>query len=533
MRLPIRAEQPKHKAMRIFERTALPKTVLFLCILLHMAVTLTYAITQHYELKTFGLDGAAFVQLMHNVTHAKGLTSSLAAPFVPQHWFGFHFSPILYLLVPFYLLCPSVHIFLAIGSVTVALAAWPIFLVARKILDSSPRALLIAILYLINPFVFNGVLHDFHEIDIAPLCLATMLWAVVERKRNLLLLLSIVLVCIKEHYGLSVAGFGMLWAWQWKEPKFGLSLSLLGIAVLCIVLFAVMPHYNPQGVAAMLNNASSVDRFSWISSKEGIAAHLPAFATGALLYGLALLVPFLLLPLAGFMWLLPAMADVGANILSQDAMMRSSLSYHSIAIIPVVAIACCHAFRRFIPQGKSGDVMLALVVASGCFSLLFSNLPTQMIGMNSWELSAPKLAYDTEDAEAIAAINQLITIDASVSAQANILPHLAARFEAVPYPFIGNANYIVLHLAFPFQYSLSVLGVPYGTQGEYYFSNTEALMDDKAWGTVYYSNRWVVMQKHAKDSPHARQAMLAGLEKLKQEYAYVQHKMQKVRLNPS
>jgi uncharacterized membrane protein len=381
--------------------------------------------------------------------------------------------------------------------------------------------------------VFNGVLHDFHEIDLAPLCIAYMLWAVVEHKRNSLLILSIMLMSIKEHYGLSVAGFGLLWAWYWKDAKFGLSLSVLGVAVLCFVLFAVIPHFNPQGVAAMLNDSSSIDRFSWITTKEGIATHLSEIAISALFYGLALLVPFLLLPLAAFVWLLPAIADVAANTLSLDGMMRSSLSYHSMAIIPVIAVACCQAFRRTIPSGKSGDVMLALVVASSCFSLLFSNLPTQMMGRNIWELSSPKLDYNAEDKTAIAAINKLIPPDAAVSAQANILPHLAARFEAVPYPFRGNASYIVLHLALPFHYSLSVLGVPYGTQGDNYLSKTEALMDNRAWGIVYCSNRWVVIQQHAKDTTHCRQSVLAEFEQFKEEYGYVQRKMQKTRLNPS
>ena len=510
--------------MRIFKNSSPSRGyyILLLCIAAQAALTFCYAVTLHYQLKTSGFDSMVYEQLMRNFLDGKGLTTSIAPPYMPQYWLGFHFSPILYLIVPFYNFFPRVETFLAIGSVAVALAAWPIFLTAKTILKDSFQALLMALLYLTSPFVVNGTVWGFHEVDFAPLCIAWMLWAVVHKKRGALLGLSIILLCIKEHYGLSIAGFGVLWAWQWREAKFGLGLTAGGIAALYAICFVIIPHFNPAGVATMMNAASGEDRFSWITSMDGIKSHIASAASDGFWYGLKLLLPFLLLPLGAFMWLLPAMADVAANSLSLQMMMRLPFSYHSIAVMPVLVIALCQVLAHYFPaKKKSNDMMLAVVVAAVCFSYMQLALPFSEMG-NIWELSSPQFDYSPADRKAIDDINALIGPDASVSAQINILPHLKPRFDMSPYPLAtGNADTIILQLAFPFKRALSVMGIPYSVSGSTYFSNAESLLHNPDWGVVYYSNRWVVLQKNTADNAANRTAALQALASLTQEYEQV------------
>ena len=231
--------------------------------------------------------------------------------------------------------------------------------------------------------------------------------------------------------------------------------------------------------------------------------------------------PFLLLPLGAFMWLLPAMADVAANSLSLQMMMRLPFSYHSIAVMPVLVIALCQAFKYFPAKKKSNDIMLAVVVASTCFSYMQLALPFSEMG-NVWELSAPQFDYSPADRKAIDDINALIGPDASVSAQVNILPHLKPRFDMSPYPLAtGNADTIIVQLAFPFKRALSVMRIPYSVSGSTYFSNVESLLHNPNWSVVYYSNSWLVLQKNAADNPANRTAALQGLASLTQEYEQV------------
>jgi len=508
-------------SMRIF-------SALFFCIAAQAALTLCYSLSLHYELKTSGFDSMVYAQLMQNFLDGKGFTSSINPPYVPQYWLGFHFSPILYLILPVYYFFPHIETFMAIASVSVALAAWPIFLCARTILQNSSRALLIALIYLCSPFVINGAILGFHEVDFVPLCMGWMLWAVIHKKCSALLILSTVLMCIKEHYGLSVAGFGLLWAWQYRECKFGFGLAAFGLAALCFIFAVIIPHFNPMGAPTMLNAASAEDRFSWVMSRSGIEAHIAAIANDGFWYGVKLLLPFLLLPLGSLMWLLPGIADAAANSLSLQIMMRSPFSYHSMALMPVIMIALCQTIKKYVPEKKTNDVMLALVVASTCYAYIQLALPVSDMS-NVWELSAPQFAYAQTDRKAIDDINALIGKDAPVAAQANILPHLHPRFEMFPYPLAtGNANRIVLHLAFPFTHALSLLGIPYSVANPTYFSSVESLLHDPAWGVAYYSNRWLVMQRNAPDKASRKDA-LEGYAKLREDYAQVQNTMRRAR----
>ena len=501
---------------------------LFICIAAQAALTLSYSITLHYELKTSGLDGMVYEQLFHNFLDGNGFRSSINPPYTPQQWLGFHFSPILFLLLPFYNAYPHIETLLAAGSIAVALAAWPIFLTARAIFHNSAQALLVAVLYLIHPFVINGTLWDFHEVDFAPLCIGFMLWAVVERRRFTLLALSAVLLCMKEHYGIAVAGFGLLWFWHWREIRFGLGLTAFGITAFCIILFGIIPHYNPMGHSSMMNAASTQDRFSWLTHWETIKLRAGLISSDGFWYGAKLLLPMLLLPLISLAWLLPMAADMAVNILSQESMMRSPYSYHSIAIIPVLLIAACHTIRYYCNgriRFSVNDVLLPITVMIACYSFMQTSLPFSDTS-NVWEFSAPHYDYAAADRESVDAINGIIPKDAPVAAQINVLPHLKPRLLMTPFPFTEKADYVVLNLRFPFEHALNILGIPYGITGSLYFAQTEALLRDKRWSIIYYDNRWVVAKRESKvkDNGNARKQALDGLNSLRGEYAVVRER---------
>jgi len=507
--------------MRISDPQRTHIGILLFCILLQGTLALIFALTLRYELKTSGLDGMAYEQIMHNLIHGKGFYTSVDPPFIPQHWLGIHFSPILFLLVPFYWLFPHIETFLVIGSAALALAAWPIYLTARTILADSFQALIIALLYLINPFVFNAIVWDFHEIDFAPLCIAWMLWAVVHKKRYTLLALSAVLFSIKEHYGLAIAGFGLLWAWEWRETKLGMWIAANGLAIMCFIFFVAIPYFNPTGAPMMMNSASPVDRFSWITSMAGIQEHAWPLLLAALAYAGHLLLPFMLLPLVAFMWLLPGIADLTVNVLAQTPMMRSPLSYHSAPLIPILLIALCVALKAlFRGRGRitSNDALLPIVVLMVSYSYLQLALPFSESG-NTWEFTSPRLSYTPEDRRALDTIHAMIPADSIVSAQHNVLPHLRPQYAMYPFPDkFADSSLIVLHLHFPYTNALTIFGTPFGSLGDRYFAKVEGLFANPAWGIVLADHRWVVLKKNAPDAVNARKEATEALAQARQEY---------------
>lgn len=482
----------------MIRRAALPSFFLFLLIALHFLITLSYNLTHYYELKKSGIDGLLVLQLLHNILHGGGMTTTLHAPYVSQHWFAIHFSPIFYLLAPLYALFLHLEMLLVVHTLMLAIAAWPVFLCARHILVSSWQALLVAIMYLISPYIVNAAIWDFHEIAFAPFCIAFMLYAVLTQNKYLLIFFGFLLLGIKEHYGLALIGFGLLWARHWKEYRFGLSVSVVGIAALLSIIFFIMPHFSPTGAPAMMNAESTVDRFSWLA--KPFAANSPIFTIifAGLFYLTDMLAALAFLPLRAWLWLLPGLADMTINILANSQMMKNIASYHSAALIPVILIAFARSIKQpfhHFPNVNRRDILTVTLLMSLFASYNNAVLPFNP-DSNLWEFSTLKLDYSPDDKEALQSVNSIIGADAPLAAQENVLPHLSVRAKMYHYPeSIGDAAYIVLNTAFPYKKHYQVLNSPYGVSGEEYFVVTNKLLNDPQWGIVFYEHDWLVLKK--------------------------------------
>jgi uncharacterized membrane protein len=86
-----------------------------------------------------------------------------------------HFSPALFLLVPFYALAPNPPGLLTIQAVALGAGALPLYLLARRLELPEGWAVLLASAYLISPVLMGVGWYDFHLEALVP---ATVLWAI-------------------------------------------------------------------------------------------------------------------------------------------------------------------------------------------------------------------------------------------------------------------------------------------------------------------------------------------------------------------
>jgi uncharacterized membrane protein len=77
-------------------------------------------------------------------------------------FFGTHFSPLMFLLLPIYAILPRPETLLVLQTVFVALGALPIYLISNHVLKSSRIGLAMAGVYLVNPAIVSMTLYDFH-----------------------------------------------------------------------------------------------------------------------------------------------------------------------------------------------------------------------------------------------------------------------------------------------------------------------------------------------------------------------------------
>ena len=506
-------------------RVNAPFILLLFATAVFFGVTLAFSLTRFYQLKTSGYDGAILVQLLNNVLQGHGLIYSLgwpqdtmAAPDRIIHYFSLHFIPAFYALVPIYYLFPRPETLYVVNALLMASAAIPIFFAARNLLRSHWQALCISLFFLINPYVINATFWDFS--GFAPFFLALTFWALTEKRKLFFCLSLLALLCLKEHYGIAIFGFGIVWAWHWKEWQFGLSIAAAGLVSFAIILGVIMPFFAPLNAAAMFSEQSSIDRYSWLLapfSNMDIVHYI--FFTG-LFYALGLLFPLWFIPLLAFVWLLPAAADMAANILALPEMPRENASYHTAPVIPVILIAYCAALARMKLSPKLRPIEVIAASAIFCVFLSFSKTALPISTENDlWEFSSPQLHYREEDSNALAEIHALIPVEAIVSAQNNILPHLAPRVRMYHFPeHVDDAEYIVLYTGFPYQRHYKVFGSPYSAPGPQYFDRAFNVLKDTAWGVIYYHSDWLVLKRNASDAVDLRTLANEKLQKTQQHY---------------
>ena len=478
----------------------------------------SFILTHFYELKSSGFDGALFAQLLYNVINGHGMTTTIAPPYIEQSWLGVHFSPVIYVIAPIYRLFPHIETLLFLQSFLIAAAAIPIFFTAKILLQSQWQALAISVFYLLNPFVVNAQIWDFHEIAFAPLTISLILWSVAAKKRGWLIFFCAVLLTVKEHYGLAVFGTGILWACHFREPKFGLALSATGLISFLAVIKILMPYFNPMGVAAMMNENSALDYFSWLASPFKDTDLLAKIMSGAIFYAVSLVYYLWFLPVFSFIWLLPAIADGLVNALAnKNTMMRHLLSYHSAAIIPVLLVAYTRTISApyiKVIRLKRWEIIGITALTAGVFAYSFISLP--YFPGNLWEFSTLRFSLSEKDKTARDEIIKIIGETAAVSAQSNILPHIPTRQFLYMFPArVEGAQYIVINTSQIFHNRSNVFGIPYDN---IYFTTIWDMMKDKNLGIVFYKNNWLLFKRNGKTNKELMDAAQKDLQLLQEKF---------------
>lgn len=484
---------------------------LFLLVFCHATLTFLFSLSRLYGGKASLLDVGLFDQVLWNLLHHGQPLTTATLPFTEQHWLGFHFSPILYTLLPFYALWPSPEFLQVVQSLLFAVAAIPLFLAFASMGLSLAEALFATMLYLCSPLLLAASLWDFHEIAFATFFMSWAIWAFTKKSFVWLCLFLALLLCTKEHYGVSVAGFGLLWGWHYKDWKRGGALMVAGVLSLYLVIAIIMPLFH-GGQHAMFGNSSDVvGRYGWLFAawQEKISTlHTLMLGDGTsqitgIMYLVLLLISGLLLPLAAPIWLAPAAADVLANLLSTNPMPRHTFSYHSASIIPVLIMAATQGYLqivRIIPNYRHYVVSITGLLA---LLLLTSGLIT--LPFRFWEIT---LMPPGKEAHSISTVESLVG-SGSLSAQPNIGIYFSQRRFISPFPHrLEQSDFAVLNLTQPFaDPDRQHFNIPFGMDTRTYVSAVRQFLSKPDWHVALWQNRWLVMARGAPDKDETPQRL--------------------------
>lgn len=510
-------------------------------VVVYFCLVLTISLSYHWGYLSTLTDVGTFDQAVWATLHGFPFLNTNAFS-SPVNYFGIHFRPILGIFLPFYALLPRIEWMITAQSLAIAFSAWPVYLLGRRVLGTGAGAFCLLLAYLVNPFVLSVPPWVFRPETLALPFIALAILGVEKADFRFTLFSYAVILLCKEHFGIMVTGIGILW-WL-RNRDWGPALILAGVGLLYsfFVLTIFMPALSPAGKHVMLStDMGQLSRYGWLGEGFGAIAQKLFFhlfevvntivKMGGGTYLFLLLIFFLGTPLAGVEFLLPGLADLAANLLSANPMQRGVFYYHSVTLIPVIAVASIYGLKRisnWISRFSVKELAMFTVCASVCGGYLLAPLPLPA-ARNHW---APPKFINTPD-PVLPLIRRLVGEDSAVSAQANIGAHFSQRQRIFQYPNkVGEVDAIILRLESPTlniarftnypvehqKYITGVLDAHLQINRHEYVESIESLLQAKEYNVLLWQDPWLVLSRNSVLDNSSLELIKKKLDELKVDW---------------
>ena len=392
-----------------------------------------------------GFDLGIFDQVLWNILHNNGAVTSILGD---RHFFGEHFSPILYLLTPLYFIYTDPKILLIFQTIALASGAIPVYALARNKLKSQQLALLFAFLYLCYQPLRNVNVAEFHPVALTTPLLLFAFYSLDRRKYLPFGICLVLALLCKEEIAEIVCILGIYLAYVQKK-KWGIALALSGIAIFVIDIFVIIPHYRgaPFGF---------VHRYQYLGDNipdmlKTLVFH-PFYVIRHVLlpkkiaYIIQVFGPLGFLSVFSPAHLLLTTPTICQNMLSDSGVQYSIAFQYTSPLTPFIFIsAICGLHNIFTRQTLRRRLQLARYEHSQIIhgvSVALLMLCVLFFGKSpSSQLRQYKIAEHTMLADTF--VNS-IPDSASVSSQYAFLPHLSHRTSLYQFPVINDAEYVLL-----------------------------------------------------------------------------------------
>ncbi len=401
-------------------------------------------------------DLAIFDQGMWLLTH-------FHIPFVTvmgRNLFGDHTSFILLLFAPFYRLFPEPQGLLMLQTLAIACTAIPIYVLAQKFTRNTYIATALAATFLLNPALEQGNMQQFHPEALQVLIIAVAIYAAIESRGRLLIVMVVLSLMVKEDAALLVVPLGLWVLWR-RDRKWGLWIIAGAVAWTAAALELIIPSLLGQtslysgdipfgGVSGFFRTMFTLPVTFLTYLKDDNRPYYVwqmGFTTGW-----------------GFL-LSPEIAAIGVLVLLENVV--STLPYmqqipyqFSMPLVPILVLGTVWAIGR---QKSQLRRYVLTTVTVGC--ALWSCVLWGVAPFSSNSLSGT-WAPNSAAVRDISSLEQKIPPNAIVSAYYLFVPHLDHRTQIYlwPTPFdtgnygLFNNNGTVLPIARKVQYL--VLPIP-------------------------------------------------------------------------
>ena len=430
------------------------RKLVYASMFVYVIVLSAYTLMKHACFKTYAWDLGIYGQAFWNTVNVGGVFTYNCERHLVESgsFFGVHFSPALFLLLPLYTLRQNVTTLLVAQTLALGLSAYPVYLLARECLGDRLGAALAAA-YLLSPALHGVNCYDFHVQALLPLPLNYLMlytrrgqW--VKAAASAVLSLSVMeqasYIVLAFTLGVLMSGvLGGAITGGKVRPR---TLAAFTLSLIVITLlwrqgaYQVIHHYNPN-VSPYLKAGR---HFTVLGAQEpsaipGQALTHPRRAVEALLYDLddkaaylaSTLLPHLFLPLTQPLLLISAAPWVAVALLSNYPPYYTPGFQYACYLIPFTQAAATLALSKVRPRAKRQLTAATLAVAAlSAFTL--SPLSPATDGLNlSPAYRKPRGGPETR---ALRAALKLVPPGASILTQDDVFPHVCGRRDAYVIP---------------------------------------------------------------------------------------------------
>jgi len=440
-----------HRILNVINRKSIGKdrvrTTLMICVVTYTLVLSGYSVWKHSTFNTYAWDLGIFSQGMWTtVNDAEVFFNTCEQCYVESgSFFGVHFSPILYALIPLYCVLQRPETLLVIQSAVLGIAAIPLYLIGDDLLNAE-AGLLFSASYLLNPATHGINCYDFHVQSLLPLLLFTSIHFYNKKRWGPCTAATLLIPFVEEHttYLLaSIAVFMLLEAVAAGEvdrDKISVSIAIVALAVVWDQMSSsIVKFFNPGASSLLLagRHFRGLDigdprdipyraLMSPLRALESMAFSLPEKT----LYLAMLFAPVLFLPLRSLRALIPTLPWFTISLLSNYPPYYGIGYQYPAYVIPFIYYSAIIATRKKNDKGAQGHgkAAFAFLAANLIISLLFSPLGLgASIGLGGPAYSRPG---GSAHVQSLNRVLDRIPEDASVLTQDNLFPHVSSRRSA-------------------------------------------------------------------------------------------------------
>lgn len=420
------------------------------------------SLPNHYNFRTYALDLGMFNHAMYDFSHGRMNTFLLDLK-TPHSYFADHFSPITIILSPFQYIFGT-YTPLILQILFFLFGGWGILKYAKLHGFSNTYARIFLIYFFLIWGVINALAFDFHTNVLASMLIIWIFYCYETKRYFMTILFSILVLSCKENMGLWLtfvwSGYGLI---QYPGFKKYFSIFIIPSIIYLVYTYLVLKHIMP----ALNNGLENVqlERYNhWGNSANDI---LHNFKTQPMLW-LELFLDlepnkkhlifgpkaetWLLFILSGgilifknpkLLWMLiPIFAQ---KFLSSNDLIQGISYQYSIEFVPILVYACILFLEN--KNNQFRNIYLGVLFGGVIFSAIYNMQPNtggkySTVFMNFLNEQHYKPYLSNQD-EIKLTIHQL-PIDAALSVNSVLAPHLALRKKIYHFPHVYDAEFVVL-----------------------------------------------------------------------------------------